>query len=83
MSIISSTVARLAVTTAASLAFAQVASAQTQPPTRGQGTQPGVGTHGHSSSPKAGETQEIQKQQDNMPATPSHHGGPAIGKSNQ
>ncbi len=47
------------------------------------GTQPGPGTHGHSSSPKAGETKEIQHQQHNMPATPSHSGGQSTGKSNK
>lgn len=41
----------------------------------GGGTVPGAGTHGHSSSPKAGETKEIQDQQHNMPATPSHSSG--------
>lgn len=38
----------------------------------GGGTMPGPGTHGHSSSPKPGETKELQNQQHNMPATPSH-----------
>lgn len=42
----------------------------------GGGTVPGPGTHGHSSSPKAGETKEIQDMQHNMPATPSHSSGP-------
>lgn len=36
------------------------------------GTQPGPGTHGHSSSPKAGETQQLQQQQHGMQATPPH-----------
>lgn len=38
----------------------------------GGGTVPGPGTHGHSSSPKTGETKELQDQQHKMPATPSH-----------
>ena len=38
----------------------------------GGGTVPGPGTHGHASSPKAGETKELQEKQHNMPATPSH-----------
>ena len=42
----------------------------------GGGTVPGPGTHGHSSSPKAGETKDIQERQHNMPATPSHSSGP-------
>jgi hypothetical protein len=41
----------------------------------GGGTVPGPGTHGHSSSPKAGETKELQDKQHNMPATPSHSSG--------
>jgi hypothetical protein len=40
------------------------------------GTVPGPGTHGHSSSPKPGETKDIQQKQHNMPATPSHSSGP-------
>lgn len=40
------------------------------------GTVPGAGTHGHSSSPKPGETKDIQQKQHNMPATPSHSSGP-------
>lgn len=36
------------------------------------GTQPGPGTHGHSSSPKTGETQQLQQQQHGMQATPPH-----------
>jgi hypothetical protein len=68
-------------------AAAQIASAQSTDTKSQQhmqgGTQPGPGTHGHSSSPKAGETKEIQKKQHNMPATPSHSGGPSTGKSNQ
>ena len=39
------------------------------------GTVPGPGTHGHSSSPKAGETKELQDKQHSMPATPSHSSG--------
>ncbi len=42
----------------------------------GGGTVPGPGTHGHSSSPKPGETKDIQERQHNMPATPSHSSGP-------
>jgi len=68
-------------------AAAQIASAQSTDTKSQQhmqgGTQPGPGTHGHSSSPKAGETKEIQQKQHNMPATPSHSGGPTTGKSNQ
>jgi hypothetical protein len=41
----------------------------------GGGTVPGPGTHGHSSSPKTGETKQIQDMQHNMPATPSHSSG--------
>jgi hypothetical protein len=41
----------------------------------GGGTVPGPGTHGHSSSPKAGETKELQDKQHSMPATPSHSSG--------
>ncbi|SKA28381.1 hypothetical protein SAMN02745126_04780 [Enhydrobacter aerosaccus] len=82
---------KLALATAASalgfMAFTQVAWAQSTDATKGQhiqgGTQPGPGTHGHSSSPKPGETKEIQQQQHNMPATPSHSSGPATGKSGQ
>jgi len=40
----------------------------------GGGTVPGPGTHGHSSSPKAGETKELQDKH-SMPATPSHSSG--------
>ena len=67
------------------LAAMQGASAQQAAPTTkdsGQqqhmqgGTVPGPGTHGHSSSPKAGETKEIQQKQHNMPATPSHSSAP-------
>jgi hypothetical protein len=69
------------------LAFTQVTWAQSTDATKGQhmqgGTQPGPGTHGHSSSPKPGETKEIQQQQHSTPATPSHSGGPTSGKSNQ
>ena len=42
----------------------------------GGGTVPGPETHGHSSSPKAGETKTIQNMQHNMPATPSHSSAP-------
>lgn len=42
----------------------------------GGGTVPGPGTHGHSSSPTAGETKAIQDMQHNMPATPSHSSAP-------
>jgi|LNAP01.1.fsa_nt_gb hypothetical protein len=42
----------------------------------GGGTVPGPGTHGHSSSAKAGETKDIQERQHNMPATPPHSSGP-------
>jgi hypothetical protein len=42
----------------------------------GGGTAPGPGTHGHSSSPKQGETKAIQDMQHNMPATPSHSPAP-------
>ncbi|MBI2715341.1 MAG: hypothetical protein HYX37_12955 [Rhizobiales bacterium] len=41
----------------------------------GGGTVPGPGTHGHSSSPKAGETKELQDKQHSMPAMPSHSSG--------
>jgi len=41
----------------------------------GGGTVPGPGTHGHSSSPKTGETKQLQDMQHNMPATPSHSSG--------
>ncbi len=67
------------------LAAMQGASAQQAAPTdKGSpqqqhmqgGTVPGPGTHGHSSSPKPGETKEIQDKQHNMPATPSHSSGP-------
>lgn len=67
------------------LAAMQGASAQqAAPPAAGNtqgghmqgGTVPGPGTHGHSSSPKAGETKDIQEKQHNMPATPSHSSGP-------
>ena len=40
------------------------------------GTVPGPGTHGHSSSPKSGETKDLQQKQHNMPATPSHSSAP-------
>lgn len=49
----------------------------------GGGTIPGPGTHGHSSSSKPGETKELQQMQHNMPATPSHSGGPGTGKPGQ
>lgn len=39
------------------------------------GTVPGPGTQGHSSSPKPGETKDLQEKQHNMPATPSHSSG--------
>lgn len=88
--IIKSNTVRFIAVAAASIAFTQLASAQTtqtQQPNQtqhmGGGTQPGPGTHGHSSSPKAGETQQLQQQQHSMPATPSHSGGPSTGKSNQ
>jgi hypothetical protein len=42
----------------------------------GGGTVPGPGTHGHSSSPRPGETKAIQDMQHNMPATPSHSSAP-------
>ena len=42
----------------------------------GGGTVLGPGTHGHSSSPKPGETKNIQERQHGMPATPSHSSGP-------
>ncbi len=64
------------------IAHAQSTDTKSQQHMQG-GTQPGPGTHGHSSSPKAGETKQIQQQQHNMPTTPSHSGGPATGKSNQ
>lgn len=78
---------RLIAVGAAATTFAQVASAQStgqssqstnNPPSQhmGGGTQPGPGTHGHSSSPNPGETKEIQDQQHNMPATPSHSSTP-------
>jgi hypothetical protein len=41
----------------------------------GGGTVPGPGTYGHSSSPKPGETKQIQDMQRDMPATPSHSSG--------
>ncbi len=41
----------------------------------GGGTMPGPGTHGHSSSPRPGETKRIQDMQHNTPATPSHSSG--------
>lgn len=41
----------------------------------GGGTVPGPGTYGHSSSPKPGETRQIQDMQRDMPATPSHSSG--------
>jgi hypothetical protein len=66
----------------APIALAQSTDAKSQQHMQG-GTQPGPGTHGHSSAPQAGEEKEIQQQQHNMPATPSHSGGPATGKSNQ
>jgi len=49
----------------------------------GGGTQPGPGTHGHSSDPNTKEGKEIQQMQHNMPATPSHSGGPGTGKPGQ
>lgn len=65
----------------------QVTWAQSTDATKSQhmrgGTQPGRGTHGHSSSPKPGETKEIQQQQHTMPATPNHSSGPATGKPTQ
>lgn len=69
------------ITAGAVVAYAAATSAQTtNDPNKSQhmggGTQPGPGTHGHSSSPKAGETKEIQQQQHNMPATPPHSSGP-------
>lgn len=76
-----STFLRLVAVAGAAATVASVASAQTTPdPNKSQhmggGTQPGPGTHGHSSSPKAGETKEIQDKQHNMPATPPHSSGP-------
>jgi len=41
----------------------------------GGGTVPGPSTYGHSSSPKTGETKQIQDMQRDMPATPSHSSG--------
>ncbi len=41
----------------------------------GGGMMPGPGTHGHSSSPRPGETKQIQDMQHNTPATPSHPSG--------
>jgi hypothetical protein len=66
---------------AGAFAFAQVAAAQTTTDKNdrhmpGGGTQPGPGTHGHSSSPKTGETKDLQERQHDMPATPSHSGNP-------
>lgn len=68
-------------TVGAVAAYAAAASAQTTNDSNksqhmGGGTQPGQGTHGHSSSPKAGETKDIQEKQHNMPATPPHSSGP-------
>ena len=68
-------------TAGAFAAYAAAASAQTTNDSNksqhiGGGTQPGPGTHGHPSSPKAGETKEIQQQQHNMPATPPHSSSP-------
>lgn len=82
----------IAATAVGLLAVTQIAQAQSTDTTKSQptdttksqhmqgGTQPGPGTHGHSSSPKPGETKEIQQQQHDMPATPSHSGGPRTGK---
>lgn len=70
---------RLAVVGAGTVAFAQWAVAQSNTDKSGQhmhgGTQPGPGTHGHSSSSKAGETKDIQDRQHNLPATPPHSSG--------
>lgn len=68
------------------VAFTQVATAQTAQTGSGHmggGTQPGPGTHGHSSDPNTKEGKEIQEKQHNMPATPSHSGGPGTGKPGQ
>lgn len=77
----------IAASAAGLMALTQVTRAQSTDTTKGQhmqgGTQPGPGTHGHSSSPKTGETKEIQQQQHNVPAAPSHSSGPATGKSSQ
>lgn len=69
----------------AAVASTQPASAQTDKGTQhmGGGTQPGPGTHGHSSDPNTKEGKEIQQKQHNMPATPSHSGGPGTGKPGQ
>jgi hypothetical protein len=66
----------------AQIALAQSTDTKPQQHMHG-GTPPAPGTHGHSSSPKAGETKEMQQKQHNVPATPSHSGGPSTGKSNQ
>ncbi len=70
---------RLVAVAAGTMAFTQFAVAQSNTDKSGQhmqgGTQPGPGTHGHSSSPKAGETKEIQDRQHNLPAKPPHSSG--------
>ena len=70
------------------VAFTQVATAQTGQTGSGSGhmgggTQPGPGTHGHSSDPNTKEGKEIQEKQHNMPAMPGHSGGPGTGKPGQ